>query len=106
MEKTTITLTGELAGMTITNHHDFPPIPQESLEQLAGSISVLAEGPEPVNAYVTRISPFFQVKDRTEHALEITYPINPSLYSDGFPQAQIQIMPVPAQGTEELTPLG
>ena len=92
MEKTTITLTGELAGMTITNHHDFPPISQESLEQLAGSISVLAEAPEPVNAYVTRISPFFQVKGRTEHPLEITYPINPSLYSDGFPQAQIQIM--------------
>ena len=84
---TTITLTGELAGMTITNDDNFPAIPQESLEQLAGSISVLAEAPEPVSAHITRISPFFQVKDSTEHPLEITYPINPS----EFPQAQIRI---------------
>ena len=77
--------------MTITNDDNFPAIPQESLEQLAGSISILAEAPEPVSPYVTRISPFFQVKGSTEHPLEITYPINPSLYSSGFPQAQIQI---------------
>ena len=87
MEKTTITLTGDLAGMTITNDDNFPAIPQESLEQLAGSISVLAEAPEPVSAHITRISPFFQVKDSTEHPLEITYPINPSK----FPQARIEI---------------
>ena len=87
IKDTTITLTGELTGMTITNDDDFPTIPQEDLEQLALSIRVLDEAPEPVSPHITRISPFFQVEGSTEHPLEITYPVNPA----GFPQAPIQI---------------
>ena len=87
IKDTTITLTGALTGMTITNDDDFPTIPQEDLEQLALSIRVLAEAPEPVSPHITRISPFFQVEGSTEHPLEITYPVNPA----GFPEAPIQI---------------
>ena len=105
-ENTTITLTGELAGMTITNDDNFPAIPQESLEQLAGSISVLAEAPEPVSRLRHPHQPILpsQRQHRTSPGDHLSH--QPIAVQLRIPPGPNPDQTVPAQGTEELTPLG